>query len=536
MGEASESDRGPERVSAGWTAGLKQYAIQNPIATLSALVLTFGGVQLLIFFGYIGYLPDLDLASVGSVLYAVALLGLCLLAYLLLLLILPGLVLRSLTAKKAAQSPPKTPQPLRYRWPMLIATAFWTVVAVVWMFGDELRELAWTDVLCGLLGLLVLGSLWAYGMLLWSKFTPQREAILTKGAESGWLAKLESCRITLIAGAFLALPGAFVLLVGSQGGAAKKWPWLFLAFCCAHLFFVAVLSAFLAEEDEKRVARTGAVFGAVLLVMLLVGAQALHVVPMGVVRMLKLGDVDHARLAVSASACQQISRALGFVVCEDDVEDKELPRTVCPVRIVSRIGGQFVLEFATMRAHKNNMSLVWGIPYAPDAEVLWRRVILDKSLVLAWQPLPSTVIKTKIPEKKPVGRNEPGPVATWVNAGGSEADPHDLAIRDELCPTIQPGQTLPAVASPASTSIRIDAQGSQSQQTVVNLHMSNTAAQSVETKANSLATTSTKASPHRARKPAPPCQLAVLPAHAAPTDPAASAPSCGTPVDAPTQP
>ncbi|MEG0940214.1 MAG: hypothetical protein RSE32_18860 [Comamonas sp.] len=54
---------------------LRDYALENPAKTLSMCVLTFGGILMLIYFFRIEFLPDINLESATTLLYAVSVLG-----------------------------------------------------------------------------------------------------------------------------------------------------------------------------------------------------------------------------------------------------------------------------------------------------------------------------------------------------------------------------------------------------------------------------------------------------------------------------
>ena len=73
-----------------------QYILDNPVKSATTAILFWGGLLLLMFFLHIGFMPDVNLESVSSLLYAVALFGGFIAAYSALLLVLPGLAMAEL--------------------------------------------------------------------------------------------------------------------------------------------------------------------------------------------------------------------------------------------------------------------------------------------------------------------------------------------------------------------------------------------------------------------------------------------------------
>ena len=73
----------------------RQYVSENPLKFASAAILMWGMGLLLTFFLRIRYMPEVNVVSVSSVLYAVAVLGLVISIYTMLALVAPGMVLAS---------------------------------------------------------------------------------------------------------------------------------------------------------------------------------------------------------------------------------------------------------------------------------------------------------------------------------------------------------------------------------------------------------------------------------------------------------
>lgn len=79
--------------SSEFMAYLFKYFKENPIISLSALSFVFGNTILVFFFLKIGFMPDLNLESITSILYGITILSILFIVYLLFCLIFPGLFL-----------------------------------------------------------------------------------------------------------------------------------------------------------------------------------------------------------------------------------------------------------------------------------------------------------------------------------------------------------------------------------------------------------------------------------------------------------
>ena len=83
---------------------LINYIQKNPIKSLTAIPFFFGSLQLFIFFIRIGYMPEINFSSIGSILYSIAILSIIIFFYYLSCLIASGLVIYYAKKKVTAVS------------------------------------------------------------------------------------------------------------------------------------------------------------------------------------------------------------------------------------------------------------------------------------------------------------------------------------------------------------------------------------------------------------------------------------------------
>lgn len=111
------------------------------------------------------------------------------------------------------------------------------------------------------------------------------------------------------------------------------------------------------------------------------------------VNRLGIGELNAARLVLSGKGCKQLNLALGGKHCEEVADDQ--PTSLCPVTLRSRIGTQVLIEVApvTLTVDEKDPSkktLRWH-----DKENPRQRVVLDKSVLLAWSRLPGFPFSTE---------------------------------------------------------------------------------------------------------------------------------------------
>jgi hypothetical protein len=90
---APETNEIKKQSSSEFIAYLFKYFKENPIISLSALSFVLGNTILVFFFFKIGFMPDLNLESITSILYGITILSILFIVYFLFCLIFPGLFL-----------------------------------------------------------------------------------------------------------------------------------------------------------------------------------------------------------------------------------------------------------------------------------------------------------------------------------------------------------------------------------------------------------------------------------------------------------
>jgi hypothetical protein len=378
---------------------LLDYASGNPVKTLSSVVSILGGLLLLMFLTDIEFLPDVDLAGIVSMLYAVALLGLTLVAVMAALLVFPALLLRGVremfgkrshaAASKIAHtgypaepmSAEVRPTPFAEIFPWTFAFATWAVV-LVWQLtaADQtwMRWLAGVGAVACFLGALV--------QVCRETFALRRvSAARRKELSAWWWVPLESATALLA----LTMPAFVILRLTSIGDwAHESISPLILVTLVLLLMASAVVACVLSLPHPQIGFGVGIAFALALFALVATQTHSVTAVPHTIVRKLRLGDIELARIGVTAAGCRQINAALGATVCPV-APDADAVTPLCPVRIRSRVGQQLVLEFG---------AITWNRPSSESHQKQWlaswlepkqrmRRVILDKAQMPSWQPL-----------------------------------------------------------------------------------------------------------------------------------------------------
>jgi hypothetical protein len=172
-------------------------------------------------------------------------------------------------------------------------------------------------------------------------------------------------------------------------------------------------------------------------------------------------------------------------VCEGGHDDEVA--TICPVVLRSRMGSQVVLEFAPMAVVDEKEKDLWvrwqNAPAASTPEssspIRFERVVLSKDQVKTWKALaPATSASA-------VATPASTPLASWLSKAQGGADqPKELAkMLAAICP--RPGQaekadaaaSQPVIAASGPTVIQIDAKGSATHQTFLQVQVQNAVSQ-----------------------------------------------------------
>lgn len=426
---------------------LLDYAVENPLKTLSTAVLIVGGVILLAFLADIGFLPDLDLAGAVSMLYAVALLALMLVLSLAGLLILPGPAISALrkglggsfrpaTRAVAPTGYPAEPMsvkdehaPRAEAFPWIFAVLGWVVMMVWQVRPDVLAATAGSALVC-----IAAARWWVHGDLVASR----------QGSKHGWSLEWRMWFESGVAFLVFVMP-VFVILQLTVVGDLGREPVsvTVLATLTLTLAVSAAIALVLSMSKPRSKIGIGLVILLALVLLFLVASQthSMTAIPHAVVRKLGLGDVAFARIALTPAGCRQVNAALGSTACAVPAE-AEAMAPLCPVRIRSRIGQQLVLEFGDVAWNDSKESKRWIATWA-EADQRMRRVVIDKSQMPSWQPLQVVV---ELPAAPASAASAAGRVTLWRGA----ADPGSEALK-QLCEArIEPAAVPAPPASVAS--------------------------------------------------------------------------------------
>ena len=352
-----------------------------PFKATSIMVLTVGGLMLLMFFVRLGTMPDLDFASATASMAAVAVLGLLVITLTGGSTIVAGLVTRGLFDRSL-------PNSILFDHLALLAapgivTAIWLLVTDFGAHGpsvghilvgglalmlllvtlrlrvpwtpvthtdtDQRRELV-KHVLIRLSGRLMVGFVWFL-----STATAIVMLIVTWSAERQTTGL--SFDVTVI---------IWCLLCAGLNGTLVMWPGATLR---AESLGVVFLAAF-------------GFFG------LTVFSENWTAVPAAAVRTLGLGDLQ-VGVVVSEEGCDTFNKASrGQTVCQLDAEHRS--GWVCPVILQSRIGSPFVFELTSFNERggwpARQRSAIGALDQAADNDQQLRRRLIHvaKSEVRSW--------------------------------------------------------------------------------------------------------------------------------------------------------
>ncbi|WP_155293486.1 hypothetical protein [Comamonas testosteroni] len=386
---------------------LRDYALENPAKALSMCVLTFGGILMLTYFARIEFLPDINLESATTLLYAVSVLGLSLVLVLAAYLIMPALVAKALWHDYQQQGD------LTERWALGLSggAAFLSLIAsmglVLWKKTSPEVSLP----SCIALAILV-ASFWAWrkakchvtGQAQQSDTSESTNGDEKKQSKFKWNAGYATGMVAITAFAqWLLLLTVFLMTYGlGRDGVMQREDATAYLIVSGQLCISALVPFAFQKMEWSRAIRLMAVVGLALVIGLLLITQSVSKPSAIVVGHLGAGEIEATRLVLSGKGCKQLNLALAGVHCTE-VKDDE-PTVLCPVALRSRIGAQILIEIAPMELQevklpKNQGSddknpkqfqLVWrDYKNSHQNTIPRKRVILDKSTLLAWSTLTS---------------------------------------------------------------------------------------------------------------------------------------------------
>lgn len=423
------------KTSSLWAEALRKLA-ESPFKTLSLTVAMLGGLLLLMFLADIQFLPDLDLAGAMSMLYAVALLGLLLIFTMAGLLVTPALMMRGIrtmcgTGGDALGSaailhtgypaepmaPRKRKSPRSELVPWVVACAFWLVTLAWWVTDSP--AMCWLITVGAFLCALIAAVL---------ALRESRESALRMAGES-----------VVAVGSFV-MP-VFVIVQLMALGELRHEPisWSVLLTLALLLVCSGVAAWVLSTPHPDIGFKFGSVFALGLLALVASQTHSVTVIPHAIVRKLGLGDIEFARVGLTAAGCRQLNAVLGEGACPEP-PGPDAVASLCPVRIRSRVGQQLLLEFGEVTWKPQNGGKGQAAGWAPETPM--RRVVLDKSQLPSWQPLQVVV---DIAEPPGTAASATRSITLWRKPS---ADADDRVTR--LCDArIEPAQPASAPASAA---------------------------------------------------------------------------------------
>lgn len=463
---------------------LRDYALENPAKTLSMCVLTFGGILMLIYFFRIEFLPDINLESATTLLYAVSVLGLFIVLMLAAYLIMPALVAKAIWHDYQQQGS------LTDGWALGLSggAAFLSVIATMgialWNKADPGASFLICIFVAASIAFVIALIKGGYECPLnrpKPKHVTSGSAKSEREKKSKWewspLNAAFMVVVTAVAQWFILLTVVLITIGLGRDGALREEGAAAYSIIAAQLLISASVPLLFQKKMEwGRAIRLMAVVGLALLLGLLLITQSVSKPSAIVVGHLGAGEIEATRLVLSGKGCKQLNLALGEMHCAE-VKDDE-PTVLCPVALRSRIGAQILVEVAPMELHlttssgkddsgkekkddsgkekKDNS----GDNNPKERQLVWRdyknshqntiprkRVILDKSTLLAWSTLTSVGVHA--------GKGAPDETVHPASLVYLEATSKDKSTHNELdkallelCGKKQPVTQTPAPAPP----------------------------------------------------------------------------------------
>lgn len=362
---------------------LREYALENPGSALSICVLTFGGLLLLVYFLRIGFLPDIALESATTLLYAVSILGLFILVIFAAYLVMPAFVAKAMWQDYQEQGK------LSVTWVFGLSGGAAFFAWPISFFSIIVLEKSAEQSLFISLGTVILTVFLSACFMASRKSEPKSKSVKEDADEQPkagghpiWVA-LRVAATAFIQWALLCIVFLMVVGLGRDGVLRKaEWPALFVVLL--PLLFSAVIPLMVQKLTWSQSVRLTLGLGPVLLFVLLLLTESFSKPSALVISKLGAGEFEATRLVLSGKGCKQLNLALGGEHCVEVKDDEPTP--LCPVALRSRIGGQILIEVAPVTL--KNGKLAWDERRSAKGEVIpRRRVVLDKSALLAWSTL-----------------------------------------------------------------------------------------------------------------------------------------------------
>lgn len=373
---------------------VSQIVTENPFKVLSIGALCWGSLLLFLFFNRIGYLPDVNIESVTSVLYALSLLGLAVSLYTMLVMVLPGLFLAHAKTVTEGVS-------LGHLICISMGAA---IIWAIWLFRLlDVQLFSWhiSKIFAVTFSVLIVVAAPFLGLKVGERWPSKCSEVTDKSTlqNKKWATLDNKPRIylwslgSLFALLFLLFISVLFIGILGLGGSIRTATGLQAAVQITMLMFlIAFASALIAGAKQTDTTRLALIFAPSVLFLVLSVTGSFSVIPMIAVKSLQLGEISAARITISGKVCNEINQALGQRVCISGEADEAT--AICPVSIKSRIGAEVVLEFSRLadivddkKVHHVDWVTTQGRIEGNTGRRISRRIIIDKSKLLSWQPL-----------------------------------------------------------------------------------------------------------------------------------------------------
>lgn len=375
----------------GIAGALLNFALKNPISCLSTASVLTGLSMLVAFFGSLGFVPSFEPGELAGTLAVMTLLGLIVYGLLGGMLALPGLAAANFVNGLAPADRLGAAGCIALGLLVAMAAPIFTA-----LFVDSVP-----------LGLALCMGVGLAGLIAGAAACAGRGMSKVAWQRSGRIATIAAgCSMLLV----LVLLVVFLLL--GQGELARQsvinavQPLALVAVICAALWFVI--------SSSPRYALALSLLGgplALVLISLPLGAASVPV--KAVMRKLELGDMDLVMLRVDGRTCADLNRAWGEGSC---IADPQPPAsamrapshpavapdgTVCPVRLASKLGNEWLLEQGAWgldappdSAAGDAYPMVWAT--SPQQAPEFRRWVLTREASRGYQVLPAWL---QLPDK-----------------------------------------------------------------------------------------------------------------------------------------
>lgn len=368
-----------------------QYITENPLKIATAGIFAFGCIFLLIFFLRIGFMPDVNAESIVAVVYAISVFGIFVAIYSAFLTVLPGLCLSHLRGHATFVSSKH----------ILILSFSAAIVCFIFIFLLIYEAQQWIAFSLALVTFFILmGGFFLKNIEAASENKLLRVDIVNSGgikalhnkelADCVWLLGMWFSMALL-----LLLPLLFIYYIGLRDYLRNHSDEYTILSFLIILVVLSLANAGIASLKPSKGLVLAYIFGPALVFLVLIFTSNFSVFSVVAIRALGQGEINAARVTVTGRTCNEIYQTLGQAVCTH-VPDEAFT-AICPVMIRSRIGEQVVLEFApmTIETKEGISSILWITSNKSSAangdkkssQKLIRRVIIDKSKILSWQPL-----------------------------------------------------------------------------------------------------------------------------------------------------